>query len=42
MAEEVEKILTELNLEAKVAYIDGDDLLEKLGDLQNKAKIHQS
>jgi len=38
MAEEVEKILAELNLEAKVAYIDGDDLLEKLGDLQNQGE----
>lgn len=34
MAEEVEKILAELNVEAKVAYIDGDDLLPTLGDLQ--------
>ena len=38
MAEEVEKILAELNLAAKVAYIDGDDLLEKLGDLQNQGE----
>ena len=34
MAHEVEKILAELNLEAKVAYIDGDNLLDDLSELQ--------
>ena len=38
MAEEVEKIFAELNLEAKVAYIDGDDLLENLGNLQDQGE----
>lgn len=34
MANEVEKILEQLGLEAKVAYIDGDNLLDDLPDLQ--------
>ncbi len=34
MADEVEKILAELRVDSKVAYIDGDDLLPKLGALQ--------
>ena len=34
MADEVEKILAELGVDSKVAYIDGDDLLPKLGALQ--------
>ena len=34
MAAEVEKILAEQNLDAKVAYIDGDDLLADLESLQ--------
>ena len=34
MAAEVEKILAEQNLDAKVAYIDGDDLLANLEGLQ--------
>ena len=34
MADEVEKILAELRVDSKVAYIDGDDLLPKLGVLQ--------
>ena len=34
MAEEVEKILAELGIDAKVAYIDGDDLLPDLDGLQ--------
>lgn len=33
MARQVEKILAEQGLEAKVAYIDGDDLLLRLADL---------
>ena len=34
MAEEVEKILAELKVTAKVAYIDGDDIKESLAKLQ--------
>ena len=34
MADEVEKILAELGVDSKVAYIDGDDLLPNLGALQ--------
>lgn len=34
MAEEIEKILAEQNVDAKVAYIDGDDLLEDIERLQ--------
>ena len=34
MAEEVEAILAELGLIATVAYIDGDDLIPRLGELQ--------
>jgi hypothetical protein len=35
MATEVEKILAELGLDLKVAYIDGDDLLGDLSQLQD-------
>lgn len=38
MAAEVEKILEELGVDSKVAYIDGDDLLESLGDLQTEGE----
>ena len=34
MAKEVASILAELNVDATVAYIDGDDLIEELGRLQ--------
>lgn len=34
MAQEIEAILDELGLSAKVAYIDGDDLMPRLADLQ--------
>ncbi len=34
MAAEVEKILAELGVEARVAYIDGDNLLDSLDELQ--------
>ena len=34
MADEVEKILTELGVDSKVAYIDGDNLLPELDALQ--------
>ena len=36
MANEVEKILDDLGVQAKVAYIDGDNLLDDLEDLQNQ------
>ena len=38
MADEVEKILTELGVDAKVAYIDGDNLLPDLDTLQNEGE----
>ena len=42
MAAEVEKILAELGVELKVAYIDGDDLLSNLDQLQGRWRIvHQ-
>ena len=34
MANEVEKIVSELGLKAKIAYIDGDDLMPRIADLQ--------
>ena len=39
MAEQVEKILAELQVDAKVAYIDGDDLLGRLEDLQASGQV---
>ena len=33
MAAEVEDIIKELNLDLKVAYIDGDDLMPRLDEL---------
>lgn len=38
MAEEVEKILEELGVDAKVAWIDGDDLLADLDSLQEQGE----
>ncbi len=38
MADEVEKILAEQGLTAKVAYIDGDDLMADIADLQGKGE----
>ncbi|MDP6377372.1 MAG: DUF1446 domain-containing protein [Pseudomonadales bacterium] len=38
MAGEVEKILDELGIEARVAYIDGDNLLEDLDALQSQGE----
>ncbi len=38
MAREIEKILATQGLQAKVAYIDGDDLLENLQDLQSRGE----
>ncbi len=39
MAEEVEKILLELGLDAKVAYIDGDNLLDDLTKMQGQGQL---
>ena len=36
MAAEVEKIVAELGLKAKIAYIDGDDLMPRIADLQKE------
>ncbi len=38
MAAEIEKILAQLGLSAKVAYIDGDNLLDDLADLQRRGQ----
>ena len=38
MAAEIEKILAQLGLTAKVAYIDGDNLLDDLTDLQRRGQ----
>ena len=38
MAEEVERILAELGVDAKVAYIDGDDLIGRLDELQARGQ----
>ena len=38
MAAEVEKILAELGVPAKVAYIDGDDLLDDLDEFQSRGE----
>ena len=39
MAKEVETILTELDVDATVAYIDGDDLVEELEQLQAAGEL---
>ena len=38
MAEEIEKLLAEMNISLKVAYIDGDDLIPELSALQKKGQ----
>lgn len=38
MAEEIEKLLKELGVSAKVAYIEGDDLMDDLGRLQEEGE----
>jgi hypothetical protein len=38
LAEELEKIAETLGLHPKIAYIEGDDLMERLGDLQEKGE----
>ena len=38
MANEIQIILSELGLEMQVAYIDGDDLMPRMSDLQNSGE----
>ena len=38
MANEIQNILSELGLEMQVAYIDGDDLMPRMSDLQNSGE----
>jgi hypothetical protein len=38
MAEDVQAILDELGISAKVAYIEGDDLLDRMDDLQSQGE----
>ncbi len=42
MADEVEKILSKLNLKAKVAWIDGDDLMPGLTKLQGEGEAFRN
>ncbi len=42
MAEEVEAMLAELGLAGKVAYIDGDDLMPRLADLQAQGEAFEN
>ena len=39
MAVEIEKILKELSIELKVAYIDGDDLMPRISELNNSGEL---
>ena len=39
MAVEIEKILKELSIELKVAYIDGDDLMPRISELNNEGEL---
>ena len=39
MALEIEKILKELSIDLKVAYIDGDDLLPRITELNNEGEL---
>ena len=39
MADEIEKILHEQNIDMKVAWIDGDDIKDDIGDLQNDGEL---
>ena len=39
MALEIEKILEELSIDLKVAYIDGDDLMPRIAELHNKGEL---
>ena len=39
MAMEIEKILKELSINLKVAYIDGDDLMPRISELNNEGEL---
>ena len=39
MASEIEKILKELSIDLKVAYIDGDDLMPRIDELNKKGEV---
>ena len=39
MAEKIEEIIKELGLSLKVAYIDGDDLIPRLEELEKKGEL---
>ena len=39
MALEIEKILEELSIDLKVAYIDGDDLMPRISELNNSGEL---
>src|SRR6056300_1000133 len=39
MANEIEKILNELDISLKVAYITGDDLMPRIGSLKNEGEL---
>ena len=42
MAKEVVSILAEMNVDAKVAYIDGDNLIDELEQLQNQGETFEN
>ena len=42
MAQKIEEIINELNLSLKVAYIDGDDLIPRLDELNDKGELLKS
>jgi len=42
MASEIEKILKELSIDLKVAYIDGDDLMPRIDELNKKGEVFEN
>ncbi len=42
MASEIEKILKELSVDLKVAYIDGDDLMPRIDELNKKGEVFKN
>ena len=42
MASEIETILRELKIDLQVAYIDGDDLMPRLGDLNDQGEVFKN
>ena len=42
MASEIEKILKELSIDLKVAYIDGDDLMPRIDELNKKGEVFKN